>query len=250
MFIGKLENYNRFRPNYPKGLIDHLEKKGILKKQSIIAEMGCGTGKLTSLLLDNGNTVYGVEPNPEMYKHLINTYSSFDKFLALNASAECSKIKSNTCDLVVCAQSFHLFNSIKAKNEFERILKSNGSILLIWYFESTNCSILNDIRNMFYFYRNKLNQQTRTKISLDNLQKIFSSHSINHEVYGKIHQNLSKRDFVNSMLSSSYAPIPQNELYNSYIECANKIFDRYNQKGLINYFFEINIFTITSYNQK
>ena len=43
-----------------------LRKEAGLSPQSVVADIGSGTGKLSILFLEHGNTVYGVEPNEEM----------------------------------------------------------------------------------------------------------------------------------------------------------------------------------------
>ena len=65
-FSTRVENYIRYRPGYPKALIDLLERECSLPANSVIADVGSGTGILSELFLKNGNVVYRVEPNGEM----------------------------------------------------------------------------------------------------------------------------------------------------------------------------------------
>ena len=65
-FSSRVENYIKYRPSYPLEIIDFLKEEMILAEDTIIADIGSGTGILTKLFLDNGNQVYGIEPNKDM----------------------------------------------------------------------------------------------------------------------------------------------------------------------------------------
>jgi precorrin-6B methylase 2 len=65
-FSNRVGNYSSYRPRYPKSLINLLIQKISLTPELIIADIGSGTGISTEPFLENGNTVYGIEPNREM----------------------------------------------------------------------------------------------------------------------------------------------------------------------------------------
>jgi SAM-dependent methyltransferase len=60
-FSDRVENYVKYRPGYPSNFIDYLYVNTGFSKDSIIADIGSGTGILTRLLLDRGGRVLGVE---------------------------------------------------------------------------------------------------------------------------------------------------------------------------------------------
>lgn len=60
------ENYSRDRPRYPRQLIEWLKTECGLSPADIIADIACGTGQMAELFLENGNCVYGIEPNLDM----------------------------------------------------------------------------------------------------------------------------------------------------------------------------------------
>ncbi len=65
-FNNRVENYAAYRPGYPAGVVDFLREELKLSTASIVADVGSGTGLLSELFLQNGNEVFGVEPNDEM----------------------------------------------------------------------------------------------------------------------------------------------------------------------------------------
>src|ERR1700690_4631164 len=60
-FSDRVENYIKYRPNYPAKVINFLLQRGILNMKSVIADIGSGTGISSELFLKNGNSVIGIE---------------------------------------------------------------------------------------------------------------------------------------------------------------------------------------------
>ncbi|MGB8581129.1 MAG: class I SAM-dependent methyltransferase, partial [Candidatus Sulfotelmatobacter sp.] len=65
-FSDRVENYVRYRPGYPPEALQTLKDECGLAPSHVIAEIASGTGIWTRMLLNNGNRVFGVEPNAEM----------------------------------------------------------------------------------------------------------------------------------------------------------------------------------------
>ena len=131
-FSSRVENYIKYRPSYPVEILDFLKKKKILAKDTSIADIGSGTGILTKIFLDNGNHVYGVEPNNDMRKAAENLLRDYKNFSSVKGSAEATGLEENSINLIIAGQAFHWFDVEKAKKEFKRILKPNGHVVLIW----------------------------------------------------------------------------------------------------------------------
>src|ERR1041384_3607417 len=65
-FSGRVEDYIRYRPGSPAAVLQTLRDECGLTKRDVVADVGSGTGILSVLFLENGNEVFGVEPNREM----------------------------------------------------------------------------------------------------------------------------------------------------------------------------------------
>ena len=65
-FSDRAEDYVKYRPHYSPEVVQALQEACGLRPQHLIADVGCGTGLLAKIFLDNGNRVIGVEPNREM----------------------------------------------------------------------------------------------------------------------------------------------------------------------------------------
>jgi SAM-dependent methyltransferase len=97
-----------------------------------VADLGAGTGIFTELLLQNGNTVYAVEPNREMRRAAQAALATFPGFRSISGSAEATTLPDGSVDWVIAAQAFHWFDVEKARREAQRILRPPGWAALIW----------------------------------------------------------------------------------------------------------------------
>ena len=131
-FSSRVENYIRYRPRYPQAIVPLLERECVLTPQSVVADVGSGTGILSELFLANGNRVFGVEPNPEMRKAVERTLSGYLGFTSVDGRAEATTLEPATVDLVTAGQAFHWFDRPGARAEFARILKPRGWVVLVW----------------------------------------------------------------------------------------------------------------------
>ena len=131
-FSETVENYLKFRPGYPSEFIDFMTRNLGLNSNSIIADIGSGTGKLTQLFLENGNKVFGIEPNLEMRRAAEKLFENQSIFHSLDGTAETTNLYNQCVNFITAAQAFHWFDIPKTKREFRRILKKDGLVLLIW----------------------------------------------------------------------------------------------------------------------
>jgi ubiquinone/menaquinone biosynthesis C-methylase UbiE len=131
-FSDRVENYVRYRPDYPAKLIDTLIDTCPLNKGLTVADIGSGTGIFTQRLLARGLRVTAVEPNNAMSETAESLLPTYESFSSVYGSAEHSHLENKSVDLIVAAQAFHWFDFDKALREFERILKLTGLIALVW----------------------------------------------------------------------------------------------------------------------
>ena len=131
-FSSRIDNYIRYRPGYPKTILERLKDECGLTNKSIIADLGSGTGKLAEIFLENGNAVLGVEPNGGMRAAAEVVLARFEAFQNIDGTAELTTLEDSSVDFVVAGQAFHWFNPVETKRECIRILKPSGWAVLIW----------------------------------------------------------------------------------------------------------------------
>src|SRR5947208_450110 len=65
-FTGLAGDYARHRPQYPAAAVDFIISRAGLGPQSLVVDVGAGTGISTRLFARRGLRVVGVEPNDDM----------------------------------------------------------------------------------------------------------------------------------------------------------------------------------------
>jgi len=131
-FSSRVENYIKYRPDYPPDILELLKGMCGLSGDSVIADIGSGTGILTELFLRNGNEVFGVEPNREMREAAERLLGKYPNFKSISGRAESTTLKVGSVDFITASQAFHWFDRKKARREFLRIIKPGGWTVLIW----------------------------------------------------------------------------------------------------------------------
>lgn len=131
-FSSRVENYEKYRPSYPAAVIDTLRGECGLSSRSTIADIGSGTGLFSRLFLDFGCRVFGVEPNPDMRAAGERVLSAYPRFTSLDGSAEATGLAVGSVDFAAAGQAFHWFDPPRARDEFARILRPGGWVVLAW----------------------------------------------------------------------------------------------------------------------
>ena len=117
--------YDRGRPGYPADAAAWLTD-GDAK---IVLELGAGTGKLTSVLVEQGHAVHATDPDRAMLDVLEERVPGAS---VKQAAAEEIPANDHSVDVVVVAQAFHWFDHERALPEIARVLKAGGHLALVW----------------------------------------------------------------------------------------------------------------------
>jgi SAM-dependent methyltransferase len=129
-FSGRAEVYRRYRSRYPREIIPLLREKCGLRPESIVADIGAGTGMLAELFLENGNVVYAVEPNSDMRAACEELTGQFPALTCIDGAAEDTHLPDRSVDLIAVGRAFHWFDHDKCRPEFKRILRPDGWVVL------------------------------------------------------------------------------------------------------------------------
>lgn len=131
-FTGTVENYVKYRPGFPKGLVQLLESECGLKPSSAVADLGSGTGMLSELFLDNGNAVFAVEPNEEMRRSAEQMLGDRSGFRSIAGTAENTTLARESVDIVAVGRALQWFDLPSAIREMSRILRPCGYLAAVW----------------------------------------------------------------------------------------------------------------------
>ena len=116
-------------------------------KDKIVLDAGCGTGKFLNILEENSQKYIGIDlSNKQLEKAKIKSNKESSEFICSNLSN--INLESNKVDLIVCSWVLGTIVDIDERNkclsELKRLLKSNGTIILI---ENDEDSEFEEIRN-------------------------------------------------------------------------------------------------------
>jgi SAM-dependent methyltransferase len=131
-FSDRVEDYVRYRPDYPAGLIDYLVDEVGLEPGAVVADLGSGTGLLARPFLERGMVVYGVEPNEPMRSAGEHELVTFEVFHSVAGSAEDTGLPDASVALATAGQSFHWFEPEPVRRELIRILVPGGRAAIVW----------------------------------------------------------------------------------------------------------------------
>ena len=101
-----VENYSRYRPHYPRQLVEWLKTECGLSPAYVVADIGGGTGLMAELFLQNGNQVYGVEPNLDMRLAAEYLLRSYPLFTSIAATAEATTLAYHSVQLITVGNAF------------------------------------------------------------------------------------------------------------------------------------------------
>ena len=131
-FSDRVDDYMRYRPDYPLALLDWLQRELGVDNGWRVADIGAGTGISSKMFLDAGYRVTAVEPNGPMRGAAEQWLCGYEKFDAVDGNAGATGLPDASVKLVTAAQAFHWFDEEATRREFARIL-SPGGLAAIWW---------------------------------------------------------------------------------------------------------------------
>jgi SAM-dependent methyltransferase len=236
-FSNRVENYLKYRPSYPAEIIPLLETECGLTSDSLIADIGSGTGFMAELFLKNGNTVYGVEPNAEMRSAGERLLAKHPKFLSVNATAESTTLATNSIDLITAGQAFHWFDQAKARIEFKRVVKPAGWVVLVWNgFLVETSALVRGYQELLMEYGTDYKEVNR-EIEDRDIAGFFSPRECRQARF-PFKQVFDFEGLKGRLLSASYAPEPSHPRFDQMIEDLRQVFMANQNDGRVDFDYE------------
>lgn len=231
-FSGRAEDYTAGRPTYAKELIEYLYAPIGMTEESVIADIGSGTGKFAKQLLEKGSRVFCVEPNDDMRNTAIKELQDFAKFTAVAGTASDTMLADEAADFVTTAQAFHWFDVEVFQKECKRILKPNGKAILIWNMRDMDAEINQKSYAIYKAFCPRFKGFGGGIEKDDARIKAFFQKEYERVVFDNP-LFYDKEKFVKRSLSGSYSLKEGDEGYREYIEALENLFDVYAVKGIL-----------------
>lgn len=135
-YLHAADAYAKGRPGYPPALDKWLKDVIQVNHNSVVLDLGAGTGKFTQHLIDLGAKVIAVEPVQAMLDRFKARFPLIPAYLAA-AEALPSELHDHSVDVVICAHSFHWFANTEAMTQIHRVLKPGGRLVMLWNLRDT-----------------------------------------------------------------------------------------------------------------
>ena len=221
----KAEFYDIGRIQYPTEFFDAIYAEFGISENSIIADIGSGTGKVTKEFLERGNQVYAIEPDSDMRRIADKNLKTYQNYISTNKTAEDTGLPNDSVDYIFCGNSFMWFDHSKVIVEFQRILRPKSKII-ISNLGNGNNEFDCEIAEICQKYRNSdLRKIPDTRIPFQ--EGSYLRKTIDFTVEETYEQ------FLCGTLSSSYAPGLGDTCFYEYCDAIHKLFNRYsNQEKL------------------
>jgi ubiquinone/menaquinone biosynthesis C-methylase UbiE len=222
-FSSRVEDYIKYRPGYPREVISLLSAECGLTPGSIVADVGSGTGILSELFLQSGNTVFAIEPNGEMRAAGERLLKGCANFRSLAGQAEATTLGAKSVDFVTAGQAFHWFDQQQARREFVRVLKPQGWAVLIWNERRLDSTpFLRAYEDLVLEFGTDYQQVRHERVEKD-LPSFFAPEECKHADFENL-QQFSFEGLQGRLLSSSYTPTSDSPRYRPMLERLREIF--------------------------
>jgi len=244
-YLGKAEQYSRYRPSYPLEALRAL-RVDVGVPGGEVADVGSGTGIFSQLLLDAGFGVFAVEPNADMRRVAEAQLGVREGFVSVDGTAEATTLADASVDVVACAQAFHWFAIERVVPEFRRILRPGGVVCLIWNNQRFGTDVFHrEYEEILSAGCPDYTGFDLTSISYtsNKLQQLFGAHRVTQYPFDN-RQDLTLDGFQGRISSVSYCPPPDTPAYATLMREVEALFSRHQCEGRVQIRYDVMMYCI------
>ena len=231
-FSNRVNDYVKYRPHYPKTIVEFLEDDYELSTDKLIADIGAGTGISTALFLDAGYKVIAIEPNQEMRAKSVELLGNYSGFKAMNGTAENTGLETGSIDFIIAGQAFHWFDREKSRAEFKRVLTPAGIVVLIWNERKTSSDFELEYDQFIIKHGNDYVKVDHRNINDEQIGAFFAPEPFRLNMFPN-KQVFDFEGLTGRLLSSSYMPTRDEAGYEPMMNDLKILFDVYQHDGFI-----------------
>jgi ubiquinone/menaquinone biosynthesis C-methylase UbiE len=241
-FSRRVADYILYRPRYPRALVETLHAEAGLTTDSVVADIGSGTGFSAEQFLNFGAHVFGVEPNAEMRAAGEEYLRDQPNFTSIDGNAEATNLPPASVDFVTAGQALHWFNLPAARVEFARILKPSGVLAFFWNERAGHASpMMAEFEALFGKYIIEQRTAHHTDMQDDLLAFLFAN-GIYESRRIPWSQKMTYEQAAGRAFSSSYMPTRGSETAAPLEAEIASLFDKYASSGEIDFIYETELY--------
>ena len=232
-FNGRVAEYERYRTRYPAAVLDVLRERCGLTRESIVADVGAGTGMLAELFLGNGNRVMAVEPNAEMRAACERLEVRYPGLMVRDGTAEATGLEGGSVDMVAAGRAFHWFDPERSVAEFRRVLRPGGWVVLVSSGRSRDGSEkAREFERVLIEHGTDFGEMRGRYRLYDEMPGLFAGGEVVKEEL-RDEQELTLEEFVGQTQSLSVTPLPGHAKYVGMQNALREFFDRFGVDGVL-----------------
>jgi SAM-dependent methyltransferase len=241
-FSDRVQDYVRWRPGYPPEVLEALRTDLGLQPAHVVADVGSGTGLFSRLLVENGNVVYGVEPNREMAAVAEADLGGTGRFHSVDGRAEATSLGNGSVDLVTAGQAFHWFKVPESRAEFRRILRPGGGVALVWNLRRLDSTpFLRDYEAFLHRWSNDYEEVSAQYAREESLRGLFGETGWTERRFDSA-QHFDFEGLRGRLLSSSYTPKEGDPRREAMLAALPAVFEPHARDGRVAFEYDTRVF--------
>jgi SAM-dependent methyltransferase len=175
----------------------------------------------------------------EIAEDLLREYSNFK---SINGTAESTTLEESSVDFITAGQAFHWFDVDESKEEFMRILKPRGWVVLIWNYRRTDTTpFLRAYEDLLLNFGTDYKEVNPANFDDGVLIPFFGKDGFRVNLF----ENSQVFDFEGlkgRLLSSSYAPMEGYPNYEEMMRELERIFLEYQSDGRVMFEYDTRVY--------
>lgn len=240
-FLGRAENYDRYRPSYPDALYDYLRDRVPLESGDYVADVAAGTGIFTEKLARWGQPVYVVEPNEHMMAMAKHRLADQPNCSFFDGVAEATGLPARSAGLILAAQSFHWFDPISTKAEFLRIGKEGAYVGIVWNKRRTDSPFGSGYEEILRRYGRNYPDVSHSTIGKAEIDAFFAPSIPEYSAFP--HTDCITYETARGRLASySFMPEPSSSAFADVEAALQKLFDANQMGGIVSLTYDTRLY--------
>jgi len=239
-FTVRADDYSKYRPGYPEGIIRILEHEVGFNSNKTVVDVGSGTGLLTKLFLENGNRVLGVEPNSRMRYHAERNLSRYRRFVSVKGTAEHTSLRARSVDLAVMGQALHWFDPDMTAAELVRISRPEASLCIVYNESRKGSKVMREFQDVID--RNEGRRKKESNVGVRYSRRFFEGRRLSKFILSN-EQSLNFEGLMGRLLSGSHMPTRDEPRRLGKLERdARQLFESSQEDGVIRLLYDTRLF--------
>jgi ubiquinone/menaquinone biosynthesis C-methylase UbiE len=165
-------------------------------------------------------------------------FRSNPKFRSVDGSAESTRLENNSVDFITAGQAFHWFDRLKARDEFVRILKPAGWVVLVW--NERRLDTTRDYEQLLLEYGTDY-REVRHENVVGEVSKFFQPGIVELQTFENA-QEFDSEGLKGRISSTSYTPEPGSEPYLRMLEALRGVFTRHASEGKVVFEYDTKVY--------